>query len=320
MLIFSRGESTEYTPLQLQSSIKEVIRMMRGTLPSNIELHTFIEDIPQKVLANPIQLHQVIMNLFINARDAITGNGYIEVRLNHVEEIKKIKCSSCHETIEGDFVELVVTDNGSGIGQDIQQRMFDPFFSTKESGKGTGMGLSMVHGIIHNHRGHIIATSKPTVGTSFQLLFPVFRENKAISTDSEDLINKQEKPDDISRHILIVDDEKSVANFLSELVTLKGYQATVETSSRNALKTFKQHLQTYDLVITDQTMPGLTGIELAVKMLELRPGLPIILCSGYTDQINESQARDIGICEFINKPMDSHILLERVEYFLSKAT
>ena len=180
MLSFSRrGKTKEYLPFDLSILIKEVVSMLRPMLPSSIVINYTADECVPMVKADPIKIHQVLMNLCINSRDALDGRGAIGLQLKHITEADNI-CSSCHSTVDGRFVAIVITDNGSGIAQEHIGKIFDPFYTTKDVGKGTGMGLSVVHGIMHDHLGHIILESEPGKGTQFQLLFPVEKEQQVI--------------------------------------------------------------------------------------------------------------------------------------------
>lgn len=314
MLAFSRGVATNSKSMALEPLVKEVIKLLQSTLPSSIRIQTRTDADVSNIMMDPVHLHQVVMNLCINARDALEGEGLIEVLIRQVSDIKA-ECDSCHEHVKGDFVELGVRDNGKGIEPTVIERIFDPFFSTKETAKGTGMGLSMVHGIVHEHGGHILVETATGNGSTFRLLFPAVSEyphavELEVSEGSGYLQGANEG------HLLIVDDDESVAMFVTELLSLDGYQVTMMTNSTEALSLFRQNPKSFDLVITDQTMPGITGDELAKSMLLLRPDIPIILCTGYSEKIDEEKARALGTQKFMQKPLKPKILLESVSELL----
>ncbi|HEC15876.1 MAG TPA: response regulator [Sedimenticola sp.] len=321
MLAFSRGTTTEPRRMTLQPLVKEAAKMLRATLPSTIELSTeFDKDAPAVVL-DPVQLYQVVMNLCINARDALEGKGRVDIRVRRMHAIGRGKrhgqtnagahdiCNSCHAGIAaGEYVELSVRDSGSGMSKDQLSRIFQPFFTTKEVGKGTGMGLSMAHGIVHQHGGHILVDSAPGEGTTFRVLFPAADSAPTQDQDAEGATKRTSERMN-NAHILVVDDEVSVARFMGDLFESRGHRVTLMTDARAALDLFRGDPNAFDLVVTDQTMPKLTGVELTQELLALRPGLAVILCTGYSDQVDEARARELGIRGYLTKPMEANALL-----------
>ena len=300
MLAFSRGGEGEIKPFILAPLIKESLKMLATTLPSSMEIDLKIDDSSLTVETNPVQLHQMIMNLCINSRDSMSGKGELSIGLKQVR-LKKVECVSCHKKISGDFVQVSVKDTGSGIKPEQMGRLFDPFYTTKEIGKGTGMGLSMVHGIMHDHGGHILLETFVDKGTTFSLLFPS-SSNQVYEEDEEYVAIKKETVA-VDGNILVVDDEPSVGRFIGEILKLSGYSVTVETDSRIAMKKFRENPSAYHLIVTDQTMPGMTGIELARSILEIRPDFPIVLCTGYSEHVDEDIATSIGISAYVSKPI-----------------
>jgi len=300
LLAFSRGGSATPQVMMLAPLVKECVKMMRVTMPSSISLTTDVQDDTAAVLMDAVQLQQLIMNLCINARDAIEGGrGYITIRLRSAHDIQA-NCSSCHCPLGGDFVELVAEDNGQGISSALVGRIFDPFFTTKAIGKGTGMGLSMVHGIVHGHGGHILVDSQPGKGTVFRLLFPVHREDAGVTVIPDPV----QEPVSGSGRIMVVDDDPALTHYLEELLQERGYRVTALTDSREALQRFEQDPHAIDLLLTDQTMPGLAGIRLAQAVLARRPDLPVILCTGYSDKVDAGKARAMNIRGYFTKPVD----------------
>jgi len=302
MLAFSRGVSNEPQLLALQPLVEAAIKMLHSTIPSSIEVKIEFQSELPKIMMDPVQLHQIVMNLCINARDAMDGVGQFCIKLQLVERQKSV-CSSCHGNIEGAYVELQVKDTGKGISPENLQRIFDPFFSTKDIGKGTGMGLSMVHGIVHKHGGHIVAKSKPDQETVFSLFFPV--------------VNKQtkEKKQKFSKtwHVLVVDDEQSVANFLKEIIELRNYRVTQLLDSEKALAVFTQDPGSFDCVVTDYSMPNMNGIDLSKEIIKIRPDIPIILCTGLSRDMDDSDMKKTGIRRVIGKPVNVNLLFEIIE-------
>ncbi len=317
MLTFSRGAGNESRPYHLEPLVKEAVKLLQSTLPSSIELKVHLENDTPEVIIDPVQLHQLVINLCINARDAMGGRGHVDIALRRVLNVN-LECSSCHSQVQGDFVELVVKDTGSGIEPRVMARMFDPFFSTKEPAKGSGMGLSIVHGIVHDHRGHIDVASTPGAGSTFRLLFPVMPMVSEPSFEGQPALSVPDNESAGDSHILVVDDDKSVAGFIGELLDSRGYRVTIMTSSIKALKCFKNNPEVFDLVVMDQTMPDMTGVELARELLRICPELPIILCTGHSEDVDETRAGALGIRGYLTKPLSVGILLGKVRELLQE--
>lgn len=325
MLTFSRGsQDIEFQVLNIDSLLKESINMIRPVLPSTIEIVTHISNDTTAIMANPVMINQVVMNLCINARDAIGEHGRIDLGLSSIS-INTAVCSACHQEISGDFIEVSIKDTGSGIEPNIIKNLFEPFFTTKKMGneKGTGMGLAMVHGILHEHNGHIIVESTPGNGSNFRLLFPLasvsdIAENKSDSVIENIESTEQRTMDDVSAHnILLVDDEESIVLLMTELLQNYGFNVTGYADSEQALAHFKENKDKYDLVITDQTMPKLTGVELSKAIIEIRPNISIILCSGYSDNIDKEGTESIGIKSYMTKPVNMKDLFNTIIKLLS---
>jgi len=313
MLAFSRGSATTPRAMTLTPLVRECITMMRPALPTTIDLVTDIADDIPTVMMDAVQLNQLVMNLCINARDAIEGEkGCIEIGLRTITGVRA-NCSSCHHPVQGDFVELVAQDNGRGIDSSVLDKIFDPFFTTKDIGKGTGMGLSMVHGIVHGHGGHILVDSTPGKGTSFRLLFPM------VGNASDTSVENDRIPEAVHGRgrVMVVDDDPALTGYLEDLLQKQGYQVTAVTDSREALSLFEQDPQAIDLVVTDQTMPRLAGDRLAQAMLARRPDLPVILCTGYSDRIDAVRARQLNIRGYFTKPVDPVRLTRLMSNLLS---
>ncbi len=316
MLAFSRNSGGEAKLLSLPPLVNEVIRMLCATLPSDIRITTEFENSLPWTIIDPIQLHQIIMNLCINARDAIQNHGQIHIKLQR-KHISDCQCMSCHGYIDGDFVELSIEDTGRGINPDIIPYIFDPFFTTKDIGKGTGMGLPTVHGIVHKHGGHILVQNSPTGGALFRIFLLVAEqvENRNIAVQEPAVTDI---PASGPAHILVVDDDESIARFIAELLESQDYQITLRHNGQEGWDYFRSNSDSIDLVITDQTMPIMKGDELAQRILNLRAEIPIILCSGYNAHINEIQERDIGIQAFLSKPLTLQDLLDCIKTLLAK--
>jgi len=318
MLAFSRNSGGEAKPLMLLPMVKEVVKMLSATLPADIRITTEAENNLPCVIIDPVQLHQIIMNLCINARDAMPKHGQIHIRLQHAN-ISDSQCASCHEYIEGRFIELSIEDTGSGINSEITPYIFDPFFTTKDIGMGTGMGLSTVHGIVHQHGGHILVQNSPAGGALFRIFLPTTQEIENRSLVVQEPVTTDIPPSGPA-HILVVDDDESISRFISELLESQGYQVSLYNNGQEAWKYFQTNSGSIDLMITDQTMPVIKGDELAMKILALRPELPIILCSGNSAQINEIRERNIGIQAFLSKPLTLQALLDCIRELLANNT
>ena len=309
ILVFSRQNETEPIVLLPSTIVKEVIKLLRPSLPSTIAIEHQINPQAGPVRIDPTQLHQILMNLCTNAFHAMeeTG-GVLTVKLNAVRlEAGDLPAAVSAEP--GDYAEITVADTGAGIAEDIRTRIFDPFFTTKELGKGTGMGLSIVHGIVAEYNGFIVLDSAPGQGSTFRVYLPT------AARDAADDVSDLEPVPCGSEHILFVDDEEVLAEMVQSMLERLGYRVTIRTSALEALTTFQNHPDLFDLVITDQTMPGMTGLDLARRILALRPLLPIILCTGYSTLISEEKAKAHGIREFALKPLtkkDLAVLIRKV--------
>ena len=311
ILTFSRHSETKREPLEMRSIVKEAMKLLRASLPSTLEIKQEISDQPCWVMADPVQIHQVLMNLCINASHAMRGKaGTLFVSLGP-EEIGEPRAALNPELRPGAYVHLGVRDTGHGMEPDVVARIFEPFFTTKQVGEGTGMGLAVVHGIVKNHQGAIEVASVLGQGTVFDLYFPVITEEGEIGGAFGDL--------QLSRgteRILLVDDEPALADLGKQVLEALGYQVQAHGDSREAWERFAADPEAFDLVITDLTMPGMTGAELAEKILALRPHLPVILATGYSDILTEDEAMEMGVREYLLKPVSTGRLAEVVRRVL----
>ena len=313
MLAFSRNEQSNDRPLNLSSLIVEDINTLRSTLPSTIDIETKIDQQLPGVLMDHTQLNQVLMNLFINARDAMDGVGKLSIRLCLRHDLNATDSVS-HKSILGDWIELSVSDTGTGIDPDVLNNIFNPFFTTKGVGKGTGMGLSIIYRIMEGHDGHILLESEPGKGTTFRLLFPPI--TNGIIENGKLTENSPVIPPGDGSEILIVDDEEILAKHMSELVKSHDYKAHYVTDSTDALNLFKKDPERFSILITDQTMPKMAGKELIDKLRAIRPELPAILCSGYSDKINSDEASKLNISYF-DKPVDANGVIIKIHELLN---
>jgi len=315
MLTFSRGQHGEPRPVSPAALIQEWISLLETTLPSSVEIRTELEPRVAEVLIDPLQLEQVLMNLCINARDAMEGHGTLTVSLRSMT-LEDGVCASCRQPVTGEFIEIAVRDTGTGIPAEVQERMFEPFFSTKAVGHGSGMGLSMVHGIIHDHGGHLLLDSRPGEGAALSILLAPLSPAE-IDAEPAGIADMGPDRHGITGRVLLVDDEPAVGEFMQDLLEDWGLTVSAFNSSVDACMIFSDDPDRYDLVILDQTMPKMTGMEVAHQLLKLRPGLPVILYTGYSDEISEEQILGEGIRALVNKPVDTRRLHDLVWRLLS---
>ncbi|MGW8247883.1 MAG: MASE3 domain-containing protein [Acidiferrobacterales bacterium] len=316
MLIFSRlnpeADDLLHSVVEIQPILKEVLQLLRQSIPSTIDINYDIEDEDLKVEFHPVHLHQILMNLAINARDA-SSDGYGNIDFHVEKRVMSGICDSCQTPFEGEYVVISVSDNGEGIPKNIQTHIFDPFFTTKEVSKGTGMGLSVVHGMVHSHQGHITLQSRPDFeGTRIQIMMLPATEQKATEP-----IKPQMDQDQISGKIdglkvMVVDDERAMSSLLQNLLEHYGAIVVPFNDPLKALDSFKASPGEYDLVITDETMPKLSGLDLSRQLLKTRRDLPIILCTGFSEAVNDKVIREIGITKLLHKPVPNHIFVEEV--------
>lgn len=308
ILTFSRQTEVRQTPLKLQSIIRETIRMLRPSIPTTIDIRDDIDPECGVVLADATQVHQILMNLCTNAYHAMEKTGGILTIQLHKCFIDRQQKPPAHHIKPGEYAKLIVSDTGSGIPQDIIDKIFDPYFTTKEINKGTGMGLSIIHGIISDYGGTILVESEVGEGSAFHVFFPVIGQEKKTTLEED-----ADSPAGTG-NILFVDDEEMLGEMFEAILGRLGYNVYVHTSSLDALESFRKDPGYFDAVITDQTMPEMTGAELARRVLEIRPDIPVILCTGYSSMADEKAAKALGIKEFVIKP----ITKKKIAHLLSK--
>ncbi len=311
MLAFSRDSVPgTLTPVALAKSVDEVLAMLRPTLPGNITIERRYSDDAPRVWADPVQLHQVVTNLCINARDAMTEGGVLRVGARGQVHYTG-QCASCHGVIDGEYVELSIMDSGAGISPALLSRIFQPFFTTKDIGKGTGMGLAMVHGIVHRFQGHVVVESRPGEGCTFRVFLPTITDDTAVQ-HAVPAASATASCATVGARLMIVDDEQLLCAFFSEVLVTAGYHVAAYTNPLDAWAAFERDPHAFDLVLTDQTMPGLTGKELVAKLRARRVDVPIIMCTGYSEHLDEVKAMALGAAAFMSKPIDMHRLLDVV--------
>jgi PAS domain S-box-containing protein len=313
ILTFARKKSAEKILMKSSVVIKEAIRFLRSTIPTSIDIQYIIKTKQDTINADPTQLNQIIINLGINAAHAMKEkSGLIEITLDN-EDISDEKSDSIINLNPGRYLKLTVRDTGVGISPDIIDRIFDPYFTTKKVGEGTGLGLATVHGIVKSSGGEIKVESEPGKGTIFYIYFPlIIHETPVPEEQKTNLPGGHE-------YILFVDDEVASVDTIKKMLNKLGYRVMTKTSSTEALEYFFQNREAFDLVITDMTMPDMTGKELAAQIRALRRNIPIILCTGYSDQINEMEAKEMGINAFIMKPYIRSILANTIRKVLDPA-
>ncbi|MDK9706182.1 MAG: PAS domain S-box protein [Desulforhopalus sp.] len=298
ILAFSRQVEDRKIPMQPAAIVKEAITLLRSSLPATITIKQDIDPEAGMVLADPTQIHQIVMNLSTNAFHAMEVKGGILTISLRKKILTGNDLATESELQPGTFVQLSIRDSGEGISPGIQEKIFDPFFTTKEVGKGTGLGLSMVYSIVKSCHGSIACDSRLGEGTEFRITLPALEEDLAVQDNgSTDFIPSGKE------HILFIDDEEMLVELGKAMLERLGYHVTARRTSLDALTTFQNQPDTFDLVITDQTMPGMTGFDLARRILQIRPHMPIILCTGYSSLITEDVAKAAGIKGFALKPL-----------------
>ena len=304
MLTFSRGQRGEPRAMALAPLVNESIKLLEASLPSSVEIELDLDDDCSNIMIDPVHLEQILMNLCINARDAVYNNGCIKIAVQQ-HQCPECTCDSCRQPFSGNHVMLTVSDNGSGIPTNVLERMFEPFYSTKEVGKGSGMGLSTVHGIVHDYGGHISVSSTPSQGTTIRILFQPLNAIDMSNRNLLDISNNSECSNHVLKgNVLVVDDEPDVAEFMQDMLEEWGLNVCVKIQSIDALNEFTENRNKFDLIITDHTMPKLTGINLAKKIRLLNKQIPIILYTGYNEGLENSDLKAAGINRFIIKPID----------------
>lgn len=316
MLTFSRGERGAAKLVDLQELVVESVRLFHSSFPSNVHVLTAAHDDPPPVLADPVQIEQVLMNLCINARDAIDGAGDIRIEVAPWQGNGRY-CSACRQPVDGDYVGLSVVDSGPGIPPKVQERMFEPFFTTKAVGQGSGMGLATAHGVIHDHGGHILVENQTGMGAAVRVLLPVADE--AVTGAAPDDRATAPAAQDFSARILLVEDQGSVRSFMEELLVSRGFEVVACDTGECALRQYAEALTGFDIVVTDQSMPGMSGLDLAARLREGGVSVPIVLYTGNDEAVPEGEAKRVGVAAVLRKPVDVDGLLAAMEPLLGQA-
>jgi len=304
LLDYSRENMLVKEPVDLNDIVTDSRRMLEALVSSSVQLIDELDsDIPE-ISANRSQLQQVLVNLCQNAKEALRTNDATIWLRTRTRTLHNATCSSCFQKTSGTFVCLEVVDNGTGIDAALMDTLFDPFTTSKEVGEGTGLGLSAVHGIVHMHEGHILVDSDHDSQTRFSILLPGSEQAQSTSVNSAVAEPEtQAAATGVQPRVLLVDDDESVTRLLANYLQRNGIESEVANNSEAAWTLFSEQSERFDLVITDQTMPNMTGLELAQKIRALRSGIPVVLCSGYQDMVDENEAGAMGVSRFLNKPV-----------------
>ena len=323
LLDYSRENVLVKAPINLNELVRDSQRMLEAMMSTSVQLIDELDEDLPNVTANQAQLQQVLVNLCQNAKEALRNQDATLWIKTSVKQVSQATCSSCFQKTSGRFVSLEITDNGIGIDPAIGNNMFDPFTTTKELGEGTGLGLSAVHGIVHMHGGHILVQSDPGQLTRFSVLLPIAEERQDDQPADEASAQKQvTRPDRAMQagptRILLVDDDESVTRLLANFLQRNGMKTEIMNNSENAWDLFSENSAAYDIVITDHTMPNLTGLELTRKIRSVRSDIPVVLCSGYNELVNEDEAAELGVSHFLNKPVRLENLASVISDLTSK--
>ena len=297
LLSFARKTKLEKKPINIIPIVKESFNLLRSSIPTSIEIRLNTPKNIDTILADPTQINQVLINLCTNAEHAMPDGGIIVVTLENIE-LDKDAAAQRPVLQPGRYISLTVSDTGHGISQEEIDRIFDPYYTTKEIGRGTGMGLAVVHGIVKEHKGLIAVESELGKGTMFSILFPVVEKEAVVEIEPDETFPTG------NENILFIDDEEAIVKLGRQRLERLGYKVEATISPLEAIELFRSKPDQYNLVITDLTMPKMTGDKLVKEFLNIRPDIPIILCTGFSEKIDEYKAREIGAADYIEKPLD----------------
>jgi CheY-like chemotaxis protein len=313
ILTFSRKGEHDVKPLSLSPVVRESLTLLRASIPTTIEIRQEISEGAGAVVGDATQINQILINLCANAAHAMRERGgVLEIRLENVE-VDEQTAARIHDLEAGPYVKLTIGDTGHGMSSDIMDRIFDPYFTTKGVGEGSGMGLAVVHGIVNAHGGGIAVESSPGRGTRVDVFFPRYQGPVGLDGKAAEIV-----PGGHER-ILLVDDEEALLKIERAMLSQLGYTVDATKDSLEALETFRAQPALFDAVITDQTMPRMTGETLAREILSLRSEIPVILCTGFSELINEEQAKAMGIREYMTKPLVMSELARTLRRVLDEA-
>jgi PAS domain S-box-containing protein len=314
LLIFSRGEATgAVRSLSMDEPVRDAVALLRPLLPATIEIRLRVDDRVPMVRADPTHIQQLCMNLGVNARDAMPEGGVLEIELCEMV-VSEGECATCRARVAGTWACIIVRDSGSGIAEEHRSRLFEPFFSTKSTANGSGMGLAVVRGLMQGYAGHVLLESSPGRGSEFRLLFPLDSgAEPVVPTDVH--IAPAVVPRGTS--VLVVDDEPAIRELFSELIINVGAAATLCSDGREACELLRSAPESFDVVVTDLTMPNMDGLELVRRLRTLRPDIGVVLCSGYTERCDDSIGAELVISDCLPKPVAAADLLAAIVRALS---
>ena len=308
ILHFSRQKEPELKPTILKPVIKETQKLLRSTIPSNVNLQLNLYDGQDAVLCDDSEIHEIILNLCTNAYHAIAGDkGQIKINLEKQNPPDDLNLSP------GEYLCLSVKDDGVGIPEKIKDKIFEPYVTTKEIGQGSGLGLSVVYGIVQNYNGGINVNSDPKTGTVFEIFLPI--TDQEVYLEKDNIIKNIEQSG--NKHVLFVDDENSIVKLGVRALKSSGYRVSGFNDSAEALKAFETNPDDFDLVITDMAMPNIVGSELTKRILEIRPDIPIIICSGYSEKLDRMKVKELKVSAFLDKPLTIESLLNTTKDVLN---
>jgi PAS domain S-box-containing protein len=311
LLSFARKTKLEKTSTDIVPIIKKFLQLLRSSIPTSIEIRQNIHQNVDTIRANPTQINQILINLCNNAHYAMPDGGILEISIKNIE-LDEDASAHYPELNPGRFVTLAISDTGHGISQDEIDRIFDPYFTTKDVGEGSGMGLAVVHGIVKEHNGIITVKSELGKGTTFSIFFPTVEGEVAEATKTdEDLPAGRES-------ILLIDDEEPLLQLGCRRLERLGYKVEAQIDPLDALKLFRSNPDQFDLVITDMTMPRMTGDQLLKEILKIRSDIPTMLCTGFSEKIDEERAKKIGIRQYVEKPINRSDLAKFVRKVLDE--
>ncbi|MBA3012566.1 MAG: transporter substrate-binding domain-containing protein [Proteobacteria bacterium] len=318
LLIFSRKTDPTRKIIHINDLVKESVKLLRSSISTAIEIQTDLSQTPGMVNADPTQVHQVLINLCTNAGHAMEGRGGVLKVTSRPVQVTQGALTNRQKLVPGAYVELIVSDTGHGIDPETLNRVFDPYFTTKEVGKGTGMGLAIVHSIVKEHGGYIFVDSEPGKGTQVRIFFPITDEKPCPDlSDSQETGSKNQGTNSGAQTILIVEDEVLLVNVMARMLQELGYETDPQTCPEKALDLFRFDPSRFDLVITDMAMPKMQGDALSQKIIEIRPDIPIILCSGFAGKVDIQRFTEIGIRKYLEKPFGRRQLSAAVKEVLT---
>jgi len=304
MLMFSRGQRGAPQPHRLPRLVRDCLPLVRSSMPGTLEIVTEIDEEVPTVRIDALQLEQVLLNLCINARDALDGKGGFRISVRRLHP-SGAACASCRHTFSGDYVALAVEDEGPGMSPDVAERIFEPFFSTKTAQKGTGMGLAIIHGIVHEHGGHVLVDTAAGQGARFQALFPCLDDGdeRDVPHANGSMARSAVRPV-LRGRALVIDDELAVGEFMRELLSSWGMEADFVSRPEDGVATVSRHADRYDIVITDLSMARVTGLDVAKRVREIRRDLPVVIYTAYAEELSEHALESAGVSALVRKPVD----------------